>query len=59
MLAKAISTNCDLVCNVIRERISKTGNDRYILTIGKTQLVKLQTLVGPYIHDSMKYRVGL
>lgn len=60
LLANAISTKLGIVCNVIKDRVSKTtGKTQYILTIGKKQLDKLQAVVGPHMHDSIKYRAGL
>lgn len=60
ILSESIKKHCDVKCEVIFDRISKTkGNPQYILTIGSTQLNKLQSKIIPYIHKSIYYRVGL
>lgn len=59
LLRDSIKTNCNIKCEVLFDRIGKEKKDQYILTIGKTELKKLQSLVKPYMHRSMLYRVGL
>ena len=59
LLRDSIQENCDVKCEVLFDRVGKDKKDQYILTIGKIELKKLQSLVKPYMHSSMLYRVGL
>jgi len=59
ILANAITLNCSIQCKVIFDRKGKTGDNQYILTIGKNQLIRLQEILSPHIHSSILYRIGL
>ena len=59
LLRDSIQENCNVKCEVLFDRVGKDKKDQYILTIGKIELKKLQSLVKPYMHSSMLYRVGL
>lgn len=59
LLRDSIKNNCGIKCEVLFDRVGKNKENQYILTIGKTELKKLQSLVKPYMHISMLYRVGL
>ena len=59
LLRNSIQENCNIKCEVLFDRVGKDKKDQYILTIGKTELEKLQFLVKPHMHSSMLYRVGL
>lgn len=53
LLRDSIQENCDVKCEVLFDRVGKDKKDEYILTIGKIELKKLQSLVKPYMHSSM------
>jgi hypothetical protein len=53
-LQKSISMKIGLYVGILHDR-----KDQWILTIGKTQLPKLQELVYPYFESSMLYRINL
>ena len=59
LLRDSIKNNCGVKCEVLFDRLGKDKKKQYILTIGKTELKNLQSLVKPYMHSSMLYRVGL
>ena len=53
-LAAAITANLGIQVGVMHDRAGQ-----YILTIGALQLDALRKLVGPHMHPSMTYRIGL
>lgn len=53
-LAAAITTNLGIEVSVMHDRAGQ-----YILTIGAQQLDLLRKVVGPHMHSSMAYRIGL
>lgn len=57
-LAAAI-TNMGIVTSVHKDRIGANGEQQYLLAIGNPELNKLRTIVAPYMHKSMLYRLGL
>lgn len=57
-LAESI-TNMGITTRVLFDRVGKDGNKQYILSIDSPFLNTLQTTVGPYMHSSMLYRIGL
>lgn len=57
-LAVAISS-MGIDAQVKLDRVSKSGVNQYILTIGTSQLEKLRILVLPHMHSSMLYRIGI
>ena len=62
LLRDSIQENCNVKCEVLFDRVAKDKKDQYILTIGRSpslEMKKLQSLVKPYMHSSMLYRVGL
>lgn len=59
MLANAIVTNCNIQCKVLFDRVGRSGDKQYILTIGKKELIKLQGMVSHHMHKSMLYRIGI
>lgn len=54
MLASAITSKLGIVTKAVHDR-----NDQYMLTINRAQLDKVRELIGPHIHPSMSYRLGL
>lgn len=59
LLRDSIKFNCNIQCEVLFDRIGKNNEKQYIITIGKKELFKLQSVVKPYMHSTMLYRVGL
>lgn len=53
-LQKAIIANLGIHVGVLHDR-----KDQWILTIGKTQLPKLQEMVSPHFEESMLYRINM
>lgn len=41
------------------DRVGKNGNKQYKLAISKNQLFAFQTIVKPYMHNTIYYRVGM
>lgn len=54
-----IRRGCELQCEVLFDRIGKNSNKQYIITIGKSELRKVQTKLRIYMHNTMMYRIGL
>ena len=54
MLASAITSKLGIVTKAVHDR-----NDQYMLTINRAQLDKVRELIGPHIHPSMSYKLGL
>ena len=59
LLADSITKNCDIECRVLFDRVGKKNEKQYILTIGKKQLTKVQTVLAPHMHKSMIYKIGI
>jgi hypothetical protein len=57
-LASAI-TAMGIDTSVLNDKTGKDGRDQFILTIGARQLEALRSLVGPHMHSSMLYRIGI
>ncbi len=53
-LGEAISIKYNIYVGIRHDR-----KDQYILAIGARELKKFQELINPYIHDSIKYRIGI
>ena len=53
-LGLAISNKLGIMTKVVHDR-----NDQYILTISKNQLEIVRSLILPYMHNSMIYKLGL
>ena len=53
-LQKAINERLGIYVGILHDR-----NNQWILTIGKTQLSKLQEIVSPYFEASMLYRINM
>jgi hypothetical protein len=53
-LGKSINNNLGIYVGVLHDR-----KNQWILTIGATQLLKLQEIVVPYFEASMLYRINL
>ena len=53
-LQKAINEKLGIYVGVLHDR-----KDQWILTIGATQLPKLQQIVSPYFEPSMLYRINM
>lgn len=53
-LAKAITNKLGIVTKAVYER-----NDQYMLTISRNQLETVRSLILPYMHVSMLYKLGL
>lgn len=53
-LAAAIASKLGIEAKAVHDR-----NDQYMLTISKAQLPKVRELIGPHMHPSMSYKLGL
>lgn len=53
-LASAITSKLGIVTKAVHDR-----NNQYMLTISRTQLDKVRELIGPHMHPSMSYKLGL
>jgi len=53
-LASAITSKLGIVTKAVHDR-----NNQYMLTISRTQLEKVRELIGPHMHPSMSYKLGL
>lgn len=59
LLARSIN-QLGLKTTVTKDRVGKDGNNQYYIAIsGKTNLELLRSLVVPYMHKSMLYRLGI
>ena len=59
LLRNRIIEGCNIQCEVLFDRIGKDGQKQYILTIGKMELRKVQSMLVPYMHKTMLYRIGI
>lgn len=53
-LSIGINNKLGIITKVTHDR-----NDQYMLTIAKNQLEKIRSLILPYMHESMLYKLGL
>jgi hypothetical protein len=53
-LASAITSKLGIETKAVHDR-----NDQYMLTINRMQLDKVRELIGPHMHPSMYYKLGL
>ena len=59
ILRNRIREGCGIQCEVLFDRIGSYQKKQYILTIAKSELKKVQTILMPHMHNSMLYRIGL
>lgn len=59
LLRNRIIKGCNTQCEVLFDRIGKHGRKQYILTIGKMELRKVQSMLVPFMHKTMLYRIGI
>lgn len=55
LLIKVLKSNFDLDCTY--HTLSSEGKDKYQIYIKTGSMIKFRSLVTPYFHDSMKYKL--
>lgn len=53
-LAKAITNKLGIATKAVHDR-----NNQYMLTISRIELDKVRELIGPHMHPSMLYKLGI
>ena len=53
-LDSAITSKLGIVTRAVHDR-----NNQYMLRISRTQLEKVREIIGPHMHPSMSYKLGL